>query len=377
MTTLNGTIVRANATFCRWTGYAPDEFIEHSTIQLLLTVGGRLLFSAQVAPSLLLQRSVVEVRVDVTRRTGGVLPTMFNVSRTRHGDDEFDEYSFFVVEERHRYETALIDARRKAEQGLEARAKAESALQAINRRKDEFLATLAHEPRNPLAPMRNVLEIFSLKVLTDPQLIWGRDVFKRQVHHMTRLVDDLLEMSRITQGKLELRKARVDLVTVLTSAIEDSRANVLASSHELNVAIPGEPILLDVDPTRLLLTIQNLLDNAVKFTPPGGKLWLSAHRSGNDVVITVRDNGIGIPQADLESIFEMFSQLQNAIDRSQGGLGIRLALVGLHGGSVQAHSQGPGQGSELVVRLPVAEEQSIASATRQPSMTRPGTAAGC
>jgi CheY-like chemotaxis protein len=215
--------------------------------------------------------------------------------------------------------------------------------------------------------MRNVLEMLNLKEIVDPQVVWGREVFERQVRHMTRLVDDLLEMSRINQGKFELRCEPVDLVTVLATVIENSRPLVLAASHELIIAIPGEPVMLHADATRLSQIIQNVLDNAAKFTPPGGTIWLSVHREGTDVAIKIRDSGVGIPQAGLANVFEMFSQLENAIDRTQGGLGIGLALVRalvvLHGGTVEAHSDGVGKGSEFVIRLPVSEEE-VGCATR-------------
>jgi PAS domain S-box-containing protein len=362
-TAVDGTIVRVNQTVCRWTGYSADELVERARFQELLSIGARLLFSAHVAPTLALRKSVGEVRLDITTRAGAVLPVMLNVSRVCVEGEEFDELAVFVVEDRHRYEQALINARLKAEHELEGRRQAEDALREASRRKDEFLATLAHELRNPLAPMRNVLEMLSSKVFADPQLVWGREVFERQVHHMTRLVDDLLEMSRITQGKLELRREHLDLVSVLTAAVENSRPTILAASHELVVAIPGEPVMLHADPTRLLQMVQNLLDNSAKFTLPGGRIWLSANRSGAEVVITVRDTGIGIAHEDLNKVFDMFTQLDNAVDRTAGGLGIGLALVrelaALHGGSVHARSEGLGKGSRFVISLPVLEEASV------------------
>nr|WKF61382.1 Sensor histidine kinase TodS [Paraburkholderia busanensis] len=247
---------------------------------------------------------------------------------------------------------------------ITSRRHAELQLQRLNlelskadRRKDEFLATLAHELRNPLAPMRNVLEILRLKEFADPQLSWSRDVFDRQLQHMTHLVDDLLEVSRITQGKLELRKQRLELARAMQSAMEAARPTVQASAHHLSVTLPREPLYLDADPTRLSQMILNLLNNAAKYTPPGGSIALSAEREGDEAVIVVRDSGIGIPREHLNSVFEMFSQLAPALDRSQGGLGIGLALVRglaeLHGGTVAAFSEGPGSGSEFVIRLPL------------------------
>jgi PAS domain S-box-containing protein len=264
-----------------------------------------------------------------------------------------------------------ITGRRRAEQQLQ---RLNLELSKADRRKDEFLATLAHELRNPLAPMRNVLEILRLKDFADPQLSWSRDVFDRQLQHMTHLVDDLLEVSRITQGKLELRKQRrLELARAMQSAMEAARPTVQASAHHLSVTLPREPLYLDADPTRLSQMILNLLNNAAKYTPPGGSISLAAEREGDEAVIVVRDSGIGIPREHLDSVFEMFSQLAPALERSQGGLGIGLALVRglaeLHGGTVAAFSSGPGSGSEFVIRLPLSKatpEQSESAPAEMP-----------
>ncbi|MGB8419767.1 PAS domain S-box protein [Paraburkholderia sp.] len=259
-----------------------------------------------------------------------------------------------------------ITGRRRAEQQLQ---RLNLELSKADRRKDEFLATLAHELRNPLAPMRNVLEILRLKDFADPQLSWSRDVFDRQLQHMTHLVDDLLEVSRITQGKLELRKQRLELAQAMQAAMEAARPTVQASAHHLSVTLPREPLYLDADPTRLSQMILNLLNNAAKYTPLGGSISLAAQREGDEAVIVVRDSGIGIPSEHLNSVFEMFSQLAPALERSQGGLGIGLALVRglaeLHGGTVAAFSRGAGSGSEFVIRLP------LSKATPEPSHSAP------
>jgi PAS domain S-box-containing protein len=260
-----------------------------------------------------------------------------------------------------------ITERRRAEQQLQ---RLNLELSKADRRKDEFLATLAHELRNPLAPMRNVLEILRLKEFADPQLNWSRDVFDRQLQHMTHLVDDLLEVSRITQGKLELRKQRLELARAMQSAMEAARPSVQALSHHLSVTLPREPLYLDADPTRLSQMILNLLNNAAKYTPAGGNISLAAEREGDEAVIVVRDSGIGIPREHLDSVFEMFSQLAPALDRSQGGLGIGLALVRglaeLHGGTVAAFSGGAGTGSEFVIRLPVSDVAAAPAASAAP-----------
>jgi len=241
-------------------------------------------------------------------------------------------------------------------------------LAAADRRKDEFLATLAHELRNPLAPLRHALQLLQLTD-GDPDLRKkARSVMERQLAQMVRLIDDLLDVSRITRNKLQLRKERVELATAIQSALEAVRPLVETAGHEVTVALPAEPVHLDADPTRLTQIFTNLLNNAVKYTEPGGHVRLAAERRGSEVVVSIRDTGIGITAEHLPHLFEMFSQVTPALDRSTGGLGIGLALVRglveLHGGSVEAHSAGLSQGSELVVRLPVAAAP--ASAPSQP-----------
>jgi len=228
-----------------------------------------------------------------------------------------------------------------------------SELRETDRRKDEFLATLAHELRNPLAPVRNGLQILRLAGHNPQAQEQARAMMDRQVAQMVRLIDDLLDLSRITRGRIELRRERVELAAVVHSALEISRPPIDASGHQLAVTVPPEPLPVEVDPTRLAQVLSNLLNNAAKYTPEGGRIWLTAGQEGDAAVLRVRDDGIGIPAAMLPHIFEMFTQAE----RGRGGLGIGLTLVRrlveLHGGSVEAHSGGPGQGSEFVVRLPL------------------------
>jgi PAS domain S-box-containing protein len=235
-----------------------------------------------------------------------------------------------------------------------------ATLKETDRRKDEFLAMLAHELRNPLAPIRNAVQIFRGKGLPVPELQWATEVIDRQVHQMTRLVDDLLDVSRITRGKVELRKELVDLGTVVSNAVEASRPLIEKWGHELTVTIPPQPIRLEADPTRLAQVFLNLLNNAAKYTDPGGRIGLSAERLDDHVAVRVKDNGIGIPIEMLPRVFDLFAQVDRTVERSEGGLGIGLTLVQrlvqMHGGTVEAHSDGPGQGSEFVVRLPTAKE---------------------
>jgi signal transduction histidine kinase len=273
--------------------------------------------------------------------------------------------SAMVVSDRHKYERELLLERKKAEVALAERLEAQRELHRVNerlsdadRRKDEFLATLAHELRNPLAPMRNVLAILERKSSDDPQVLWCRGVLQRQLNHMTHLVDDLLEVSRITQGKVELRIEPTELRTVVDSAVEASRPWIDAGSHRLELHVCETTAWLQADRVRLTQVLVNLLNNAAKYTPAGGLIRLECELQGGGAVIRVIDSGIGIAADKLATVFDMFSQLEPALERAHGGLGIGLALVRglvrLHGGSVTAHSDGPGTGSTFTVRLPLA-----------------------
>ncbi len=247
---------------------------------------------------------------------------------------------------------------------ISARKGAEDALRVADRRKDEFLAMLAHELRNPLAPIRNAVDYMMLKNLPDPHLEWARGVIERQVAQMARLLDDLLDIARVTSGKLTLRAARLDLESVFRAAVETSRPIMDASGQELVVEIPPQPIPLDGDLTRLDQIVSNLLNNAAKYTPRGGRIRLSAQRMGDEVVVSVRDNGIGIAPEMLPHVFELFSQVDLPREERQGGLGVGLALtkrlVEMHGGTIAAASGGPGKGSEFTVRLPIAQGEPAA-----------------
>ena len=226
-----------------------------------------------------------------------------------------------------------------------------------DQRKNEFLATLAHELRNPLSAMRNGLQLLRLSGDDPAMLLHARSILNRQVEQMVRLVDDLLDASRISSNRVELRKEWVELATVVKSAIETSRPAIEAARHELTVTLPSQPVLLDADPFRLAQALSNLLNNSAKYTEPGGSISLTAEQQGDQVTIRVRDTGIGIPAETLPHLFKMFVQGSHSVGRSQGGLGIGLSvvkgLVDMHGGTVEACSEGPGKGSEFVVRLPV------------------------
>ncbi|MFO0968892.1 MAG: PAS domain S-box protein [Gemmataceae bacterium] len=238
-------------------------------------------------------------------------------------------------------------------------------LREADRRKDEFIALLAHELRNPLAPIRNGLQVMRLSEGDASAVAQARGILERQLGHMVRLIDDLLDISRISRNKMELRRSRVLLADVVSSAVETSRPIIEAARHELTVSLPTEPVCLDADLTRLAQVFGNLLTNSAKYTERGGRIWLSATREGNQVAVTVRDSGIGIPAFALPQLFDMFSQVDRSLERSAGGLGIGLALVKglveMHGGTVEATSPGQGKGSTFTVRLPVLESRTEAS----------------
>jgi signal transduction histidine kinase len=248
-----------------------------------------------------------------------------------------------------------IDDRKRAEQGLEE----------ANWRKDQFLATLAHELRNPLAPISNALKVWPLVEQQPEEANRLREMMGRQVQQMVRLIDDLLDVSRITRGKIDLRTERLDLGAAVGAAVEALQPFIDARRHELTVVVPAEPLFVEADLGRLVQVFGNLLHNAAKYTNPGGHVWLMAKREDDTAVVTVRDDGCGIPSEMLAGVFEMFAQVDQSFGRSHGGLGIGLtlvkSLVELHGGAVEARSDGPGRGSELIVRLPAAPVERASS----------------
>ncbi|HEY2676221.1 MAG TPA: ATP-binding protein [Steroidobacteraceae bacterium] len=236
------------------------------------------------------------------------------------------------------------------------RKRAEESLREADRRKDEFLATLAHEMRNPLAPIRNAAQILAAERLQPNQLAWCREVIQRQTTHMSLLLDDLLDISRVTLGRLQLKKEPVNIAAVVASAVETARPLIDSRHHHLRLDLPLDPVLLEVDPLRIAQVLANLLTNAAKYTDPGGDIILSVRPFDHTVEIAITDTGIGLDREDLHQVFTMFSQVDSALDRSQGGLGIGLALVKgliqLHDGTVRAESEGAGRGCKFIVELP-------------------------
>ena len=241
------------------------------------------------------------------------------------------------------------------------RRRAEALLQEAAQRKDEFLAILAHELRNPLSAIHNAVQLMRLPSVSERQISWSRDLLDRQLKHLTRLIDDLLDVSRITSGRIKLQREPLDLIKVITQAVETAGPLIDAHSHRLSVSMPEGALYLEGDGVRLTQVLDNLLGNAAKYMNDGGSIHLSVETEEGDdgpwVTVRVRDAGVGIPKDLLEGVFELFVQAPNSSNRTHGGLGIGLALVRalvtLHGGTVQASSEGPGQGAEFVVRLPL------------------------
>jgi PAS domain S-box-containing protein len=259
---------------------------------------------------------------------------------------------------------------------ISGRKRAEDLLREADRSKDEFIATLAHELRNPLAPIRNAVQILQHRVPPIPDLQWALEVIERQMHQMMHLVDDLLDLGRVTSNKLELDKTRRPLVEAVHTALQIGKPLIEASGQQLELDLPPEAVYIEADLPRLAQVISNLLNNASKFTARAGRIVLSARREGDDAVVRVRDTGIGIPAEMLPRIFEPFTQVDHSLERATGGLGIGLTLarrvVELHGGSLSAHSEGPGKGSEFVVRLPLAAQAPQArDETRHPDAAPP------
>jgi signal transduction histidine kinase len=250
------------------------------------------------------------------------------------------------------------------------------ALRRADRRKDEFLAVLGHELRSPLAPIRSVMQVFRAKGPADPELQWATGVVEHQIVQMTRLVDDLLDFSRIGQGKINLRKELVNLADVVERAVESSRPLLDARKHRLDVTLPERAVEVEGDLDRLIQVVSNLLSNSAKYTEEGGRIELAVEADGDHAVLRVRDTGLGIAAAMLPRVFDLFTQVPGQENRSEGGLGIGLSvvrsLVERHGGVVQAHSAGLGQGSEFVVLLPLFRRATPPAAATIPPKTTAG-----
>ena len=320
------------------------RILTYFAIILLVTVLGGI---ASLILSTPLQRAVSTPLDSMTRVASRVVDEHdYSQRAVKAADDEIG----LVVDAFNR----MLDEVQVRTRALEV---SDAALREADRKKDEFLATLAHELRNPLAPIRNAAELLRQHKADDRQREWARDVIMRQVKRMGLLLDDLLDVSRITRQRLVLKKETVSLATVVATAVETVRPLVDAKHHSLRVSLPSDPVALEADPLRLSQALSNILHNAAKYTDPHGLIQLRAEAAAGELRIEVSDSGIGIDPKVLPTIFEMFAQIDSPIDRAEGGLGIGLALVrglvALHGGTVEATSAGTGQGSTFTIRLPV------------------------
>ena len=283
----------------------------------------------------------------------------YSLRARRFSDDEFglvvDAFNNMLQEVQVRA-LAQEDTNRRLQQEIEVREAAEDAMREADRRKDEFLATLAHELRNPLAPIRHAVKLLESSETAKPQQQWAREVIARQMQRMALMLDDLLEVSRITRGRLDLKPAVVSLDTLVSTAVETARPLIDSKEQRLTIRVPSNAIYLRVDPLRLSQSISNLLTNAAKYTDTAGNILLSVTLHDDEVRISVKDDGIGLAGDAIPKLFQMFSQVDSAIERAQGGLGIGLALVKglieLHAGTVEVASAGIGHGSEFIIRLP-------------------------
>ncbi|MDE2264099.1 MAG: response regulator [Gammaproteobacteria bacterium] len=323
--------------------------------------------SVPIVPEIL--RSKVSVLVELYCKRKELQRTNEELA---HANARLSEANIALQEERTRELEGFNRSLQRANSELEAanrllqsenaeRTRAEQALKEADRHKDEFLAMLAHELRNPLAPIHSAIELMRLRPLVDPQLNWAREVIARQLTSLTRLVDDLLDVSRITRGKINLTRQAVELEGLISRAVETVHPLFDEQRHQLTLELPEPGVRVFGDPTRLTQAISNVLGNAAKYTDAGGQIALIAAVRQEDVEIRVRDNGIGISPEMLPHVFELFTQLDRTGCRTQGGLGIGLALVQrlvqMHGGEVAAASEGPGKGSEFVIRLPLLRDE--------------------
>ena len=353
---LDGRMLDANAAFERMSGYSREE-LRGSAHWQRLTAPEFLQATAHKAEDLATRGETAPYEKQMIRKDGSRWWGLFAPTRLT-GSGRDSECVEFIID--------ITESKRAEEAVREANAK----LHEADRRKDEFLAMLAHELRNPLAPVRNAVQILNLAGPKEPLLQRQRDIIDRQVTHMARLLDDLLDVSRITRGKITLKKEKVRLADVLARAVETAAPLIEAHRHTLSVELHSKEESLFGDFDRLIQIVGNLLTNAAKYTENGGHIWLESARAGGEILIRVRDTGMGIAPELLAKVFDVFTQAERSLDRSQGGLGLGLSLVRslaqLHGGGVEARSEGAGRGSEFLVRLPALSAAEAAECAHEP-----------
>lgn len=346
----DGSIRHVNQTFLDWIGYPRDQIVDQVRFQSLLTVGGRIYYETHYAPLLRMQGFVNEIALDMRREDGSTCPVVVSARQLLGDDGELlmNQIALFDSTDRRRYERELLLARREAEAAV-------AELASADQRKNEFIALLAHELRNPLAPIRGAVQLLRRTKSGESVVAEVTGVLERQVDQLARLVEDLLDASRIGQDKLAVRRAPIEVEPVVHLAIEASEPLLVRAGLDFEAVLPEVPIYVHGDGARLAQVLGNLLNNAAKFTPRGGAVSLIVELAAGEAVIRVRDTGIGIEADQLSRVFDLFMQADVPHERSGGlGIGLMLAknLVEQHEGTLTVHSDGAGLGAEFVVRLP-------------------------
>jgi PAS domain S-box-containing protein len=357
-----GAIEMANAHACVMFGYSQDELaglhVEQLTPedQRVHHTGNRTRYQAQPTP----RPMGIGRDLHARRKDGSVFPVEIGLNPLQGGSAGLTLASVADITRRKAAEDSLRASEQQALDMARKAREAEDTLREADRRKDEFIAVLAHELRNPLAPVRNAVEILKRLGPPDPKLQRARDIIGRQVGHMARLIDDLLDVSRIARGQLDVHKQRCDLAEVMRETAEDYRALIEAEGQQLHLEIGKQPLWVDGDPVRLAQMLGNVLTNAVRFNQPPGRIELSVAQRDAQACITVTDTGVGIDAQLLTRLFDPFAQAAQGLARSKGGLGLGLALTkglaDLHGGTVAAESDGPGRGARITFMIPLALE---------------------